>query len=73
MLSSTLRFITLIKHTSQGEEKKRNSNVSASTTSTLDFNGNVINALKVQGVYFRNRISIISGYKCLFLVVIVTY
>ena len=41
MLSSTLRFNTLIKNTSQGEEKKRNSNVSASTTSTLDFNGNL--------------------------------
>ena len=41
MLSSTLSFNTLIKNTSQGEEKKRNSNVSASTTSTLDFNGNL--------------------------------
>ena len=35
--------------------------------------GETINAFKVQGVSFRNRISITSGYKCLFLVVIATY
>ena len=41
MLSSTLSFNTLIKNTNQGEEKERNSNVSASKTSTQDFNGSL--------------------------------
>ena len=57
MLSNTLSFNTLIKNTSQGEEKKRNSNVLASKTSMLDFNGSLsrkkINALKVQDAFLE--------------------
>ena len=57
MLSNTLSFNTLIKNTSQGEEKKRKSNVSASKTSMLDFNGSLsrkkINALKVQDAFLE--------------------
>ena len=58
MLSSTLSFNTLIKNTSQGEEKERNSNVSASKTSMLDFHGSLsrkkINALKVQDFFKKS-------------------